>query len=196
MKIYVDFDCVLVNTNDVWLNWVNSKYDKNYVLSDIKYYHFIIDQIGIEVLDWWFNPDNYINDYISPFPGAENFIRDLQNEYGKDNIFIATHSHPNIINSKEKYISEIFNINKKNIIQTPDKWNYTDDGILIDDFIRNILIHKAINKKPGILFNYDGKYLWADKQIQSNLIENNPLYAEKYSEVITLLKGIYGKCNS
>lgn len=177
-KIYLDLDGTLIDTPSVWCKKVNQKYNTNYLPIDILHYNFFQEQHGKEC-EFWREKTFYDNVY--PYFKAQWFVERLKIMCEKKNVIIITWSDSKQIEeSKNKIISYYFNIPKKQIIHTKTKWEYTYDGILVDDHKEHILDHVTHNGKLGFLFNLNNSFGW------NVMNESHPLIKKvtNYNEII------------
>lgn len=158
LKVYLDLDETISDLTIPWIKWLNKNKGTSLTLSDFKTYDFHILNLDPDSADFWKVPGVY-NTVIKPFDWAPEFVNDLNNLY---DLKIITASEDALIEEKDEYILKHFGIEKQNVIHSHDKYHHTRDGILIDDYIKNIRYHVYHNNKPGILFNYLYSRPWAN----------------------------------
>lgn len=164
MKIYLDYDSTLVNFDKAYTQTINERYGTSYTSKDLVTWDFIQEKHGKESEVW---KETGFYDKVVPITGALDFVGSLQYNFGINNIFIITASSPQSIPEKDSHIHKWFKILDDNIIHTNTKFKYTQDGILIDDYIKHICAHIEFNQQPGILFNLNKSYGWCPDEIEN-----------------------------
>ena len=159
MRIYLDFDSTLVDLVSGWINWLKLEKNIRIMQGDITSWNWISETFGEDVNDYWKIKGIY--NTIKPIPGSIEFVTVLKDLYGKENIFIISHSDVTMKKEKELYAEKHYKTLASNFFHAEKKWEYTSDGLLMDDAPHNVLGHTRNNNKPAILFNYRNKYGWA-----------------------------------
>lgn len=189
MKIWLDFDGVLNNLPYAWVNWVNKNYHANITTKDILHFHWLEEEFGESVCDFWKDPNIYQNGTIQPLNGSKDFVFLLQKKYGINNVGVITHSWIGTEQVKDEFIQDYFKIS--NIIHEKDKFRKSGDGILIDDNPKNTAQHCFYNRQFGFIYNRDKEYSWATaNSILTELKSITPLIRFKYSyeEILKFLE--------
>ena len=115
MKIYIDYDTTLVNLIDPWIEWINKKYNVNINSLDINRWYYLREVFGKEADDFWRSSkyNHYTDkDIFQPYDGAVTFVSELQNKFGKDNIFIISSTMDHHVEDKIKHAQHYFNISE------------------------------------------------------------------------------------
>jgi 5'(3')-deoxyribonucleotidase len=159
MKVYCDYDSVLVDFTTPWVKWINRNYHTNVTTLQMKHFEFLRDSFGEHANTYWQTKGCYSE--VFPIPEAPNFLSKLQEMVGKENVFIVTSSHPVTKPEKHEHIQQYFSIAEEQVIHARVKHPHTKDGILIDDHILNCVNHSLNNNAPSIVFDYKGQYGWS-----------------------------------
>lgn len=205
MNIYLDYDSTLVDFNTAWVSFIQRNVDPDFKLHDIETYDQRIhhNQVLHDVArQFWKIEEEYFT--IKPFEGSREFVESLILN-GFD-VQICTSTSKNTHDFKSNHIITHFNglINFNDIIHVDNtclKWQYTKDGILIDDFILPILNHVFSNRMPGIVFNYNEMHMHADVTLNDKLFaetvykidSTNLHYSTNYEQLFDMLKYIKEK---
>lgn len=183
MKIYLDYDDTLVDLIGPTLSWIGVQRGQSpCARSEMVTYDYLPRRYGDWVAEYWRKPHTYFTD-IQPLDGAIEFVEDLKSKYGKHNIFIVTRAAFEIREEKAEHAEYYFGINPENVLFNWDKFMVTKNGILIDDYIENVLGHVSKNLLPGILFNYQNRNPWANTDIQSDWVR----IASTYKDITSIL---------
>jgi 5'(3')-deoxyribonucleotidase len=164
MKVFLDYDNTLCDLLSPWLDWL--KLEKNIRIKqmDIQNWNWISENFGEDTNDYWKTKGIYDN--IKPISGAVEFMMVLKKVYGSENVFLISNSASNMIREKEAHAKKHFGIEGNYFQHADNKWEYTSDGILIDDAPHNVVAHVMNNNKPAILFNYRNRYGWANVPVK------------------------------
>lgn len=178
MKICLDLDMTLNDMSFVWCNHLGIK------PSQVEYFGWIRDAIGIEADRWWANPTCY--EAIKPLPGAVDFIVDLG--LARHDICIITHTHGGqVAEIKDEWIRKYLPSAIK-IIHSGEKYLHTNDCFLLDDCPRHIYDHMRHNPgSKGAIFNYKSQYGWAKSfnvPIQVPVVTS---YEEAYRHIVHIM---------
>jgi len=160
MKLYLDYDNVLVDLVSPWLDWIKDHHRYKIKSTDILHWNWLEQTYGQEINEFWKTEGVYF-DKVSPLPGAVFFVDALRKIFNEEDIFIISASHDTMIWEKEKHAKHYFNIPAHRFLHKHDKYRWTSDGILVDDSVSNISNHVAYNNLPGFLFNYRNSYGWS-----------------------------------
>lgn len=190
-NIYIDLDSTLCN----FISGINNEINRILGLaipiqdSDIISYDYYQKQFGEWVKSIWSSKGFYNN--IIPFEGAVDFINILKLKY---NVIIITSSAKQIELEKEQFVYKYFG--NLEVIHSHNKYEYTKNSILIDDYIKNIAEHTFRNDSPGILFNFKNRYPYADinyNNLSENLKEylkiNKTYYSDSYETCLEIIEG-------
>lgn len=175
MKIYLDYDSTLVNFIDVWVDQINIQTEDTISLDEINQFHHPI--LGKH--DWLFMEYNIYN-HITPFEGAIDFVNSLCRHH---DVTILTHTLSELgATWKRNHIDEYFG-DIKAIFTDQPKHIFSNDGILIDDGIHNVIGHVLNSENHAILFNFDNRYSY----IPSRDLQRNISYLSDYKAILNLL---------
>ncbi len=218
MKIFVDYDTTLVNLIDPWVAWINKKYNVTISSNDINRWYFLGEVFGKEADDFWRKENHYIDkDILLPFKGAVTFFHQLQDEYGKENVKIISSTRDHHTKDKVAHMAHYFGIDSKSvkytkeddsidcndyqvILTSKDKYAYTQNAILIDDYPLHVLEHIYFNKAPGIVFDWENRFGWCKEHnyVIDDGIPNK--HKPKFETVDDFYKSInkklYGRSNN
>jgi len=176
MKVYVDYDTTLVNLIDPWVEWINEKYNVSLLADDINRWLFLGEVFGKEANDFWRSEqyNHYTDkDILQPYDGAVDFFHALQKQFGKENVIIISSTRDHHTKEKIEHAQHYFGINKEQFIPVnKEKYSFTKDGILIDDYPLHVMEHIEYNKQKGIVFNYENRFGWCK---QSNYVLDGTL---------------------
>ena len=164
MKIYVDYDTTLINLIDPWVDWINKRYSVNITSNDINRWYFLGEVFDKTANDFWRSEEynHYIDkEFLSPFEGAVDFFHALEEKYGKSNVIIISATRKHHKEEKIKHAKYYFGITDEQFIASEkEKYEYTKDGILIDDYPLHVMEHIHHNNQKGIVFNYEDRFGW------------------------------------
>lgn len=200
MNIYLDYDSTLVDFNTAWVGFIQRNVDPNFKLSDIETYDQRVhsNQALHDVArQFWKIEEEYAT--VKPFEGSHEFIEMLL--LNGINVRICTSTSKGTHKFKDEHILNNFKglIEYDNIIHVDNtclKWQYTKDGILIDDFILPILNHVFSNRMPGIVFNYNNQHMHADVTLNNKVFaetvykidSTNLHYCTTYNQLLDMIK--------
>jgi len=164
MKIYIDYDTTLINLIDPWVDWINEKYNVNITSNDINRWYFLGEVFDKKANDFWRSEEynHYMDkEFLLPFKGAVDFFHALENKYGKSNVIIISATRKHHKEEKIKHAKHYFGIiDEQFIASEKEKYEYTKDGILIDDYPLHVMEHIHHNNQKGIVFNYEDRFGW------------------------------------
>lgn len=173
LKLYVDFDGVILNTIDVSYRLIEEQgielVDSNYE----KIQHFFVN------IDW-----NKLISLSKPINNSIKYLKELMNSDLYD-VTILTHVNTKKeINVKQKYLDEV--IPGIDVIYVNKKDNKCDvvdckNTILVDDFTGNLDLW---HQKGGISI----KFSTTDKKYEYMAIDNLGKLIEKYNEISKLVE--------
>jgi hypothetical protein len=195
MSAFFDFDDFLVGLNPIMIDWAKAEYGKTITLEQISHFDWWLEQFGNEFSRFWKTPSLYGK--IKPLPGAVWFIKESINLLGRENVVIATVTHPAVVEIKEALSLEFFGIKPHQMNSHAEKHLITN-GPLTDDFPLNISRHIQHQNKPGILFNMNGRYGWGNPEtyaakcpsINATKQSHKFLYAQTHEQVFNHLVAI------
>lgn len=199
--VCVDMDDTIENLLEVWVQELNTRYNKNYKFSDVLYWDITrcfsdlsTNQI-LEVLD-----DLKVYDKITPYKDAQKYLK-LLNENDMFEVYIATQTHSQVFTYKMDHV--LFKhfpfFTNRQIICIANKQLLNCD-VLIDDSVLNlingnydkILIDKPYNKNYQTVnindLNYNKNIIkrannWKDIYnyliLKENYLSNKKLSQEK-----------------
>jgi len=145
LKIYLDYDEVLVNLNEEWIKYYNLKNNTNYSIDDIdKFYWWDDKDNGLDFL--LKNNDCYKN--VSIKKDVNKFFDIAKNNNILNNMRIVTFSYPNNLLSKYNHIKKNFPwFDEKDIHITGQKWELDfNHSIIIEDSASHSV--KIVRKNP------------------------------------------------
>jgi len=176
MKVYIDYDTTLINLIDPWIEWINKKYNVIITSNDINRWYFLGEVFGKEADDFWRHSKyNHYADknILKPYNGAVDFFLTLQKQFGEENVIIISSTRDHHTKEKIEHAQFYFGINKEQFIPVnKEKYSFTKDGILIDDYPLHVMEHVQHNKQKGIVFNYENRFGWCK---QSNYVVDRTL---------------------
>jgi len=180
-KAFVDYDSMLYDLQEAAIKRAKEVYNVELTYEDIDCWTFFERYPeAIKAYTEWEHYSKGIH-----FDGAVEFMHNLYDIFGKDNVFILTNSHSSLIEKKDKEIEKIYGT--KNIIHAEHKYLITGDNFLFDDYHVNIEKHVQHNKNGiGVLFDYQGRYSWNKKPIEKEY--NRVIRATDYNEIIEFVK--------
>ncbi len=144
----VDFDGVLCNLGDSWLEYINNKKGTNYSTKDIKSYG---TPIFMDNFDFILQEDLYSK--VPLFEGADDFMFELQ-KLGE--VQIVTHSFEESIKVKDEFIFENFPYCKVIHTNSHNKEEFTKDTFVIEDRKEFFYTHNTL----GVIFSNNNKHLY------------------------------------
>jgi len=185
VKIYIDYDSTLINFIGPWLSWVNNKYKVTLQSNDINRWYFLGEVFGKEADYFWRSKQyNHYADktFLQPYQGAKDFFQTMQKQFEEKNVIIisSTKEHHKI--EKLEHAQYYFGVKQEQFIPingSQEKYTFTKDGILIDDYSLDIMKHVSHNQQKGFVFNYDNKYGWCKK---NNFVLDK--YLSKFMHVV------------
>ena len=168
MKVFIDYDTTLIDLIHPWLHWVNQRYNTYLTPNDITRWYFLREELGEEVDDFWKSDAfNWYRDknVLQPFCGAVDFVKQLQHDIGQENVWIISSTKEHHKLEKLAHIVHYFDIQEHNcLLVGKEKYLYTSNGILIDDYPLHVMEHIHHNQQKGIVFNFNNEFGWAQKQ--------------------------------
>ena len=146
MILLFDVDGTVVNTPELWLNWISSKTQHKFPIQKMKYYESFDEQIktistNLDLYDFWRQSDLYDN--LVPYQKA---VSEYKNYKSRDNkILFVSHSNifPEHIRSKKAFLRKYFP-DHDGFIST-DKKEMVRGDVLIDDCPNHLLKYKEQN---------------------------------------------------
>lgn len=200
-KIVLDLDDVLANQVESWNIWMyeNGFTDKVLTRQDIRTYdHYLVSGYDPSVFDFY-KKQNCYEDWVVPFDGSHLFLEWCQEEF--DEVMILSYATSKKCQTDKKaFVKKHFNFDNIQFSSSKkEKYTFTKDCILIDDYPINVLGHVINNKNHGIIFNKNGENGWSDlidyrdqtKDMSSSDFKN--IYtATSYKEVENLIYKLKG----
>ena len=183
LKVVCDFDGLLNDLPQVWVDWIEEEFGRHFELKDIPDYSYIPKVVGERAVSFWNTPGFYSK--VSPLPGAVEFVNALKDSVGKANVSICTSTPVSIIREKDAFIMENFGFQKHQIIHTPVKHPFTRGSVLLEDYKLNAIAHAVHNREPAILFDNGGIYGWAKLLPEER---ENILTVSTYGEILSTLQ--------
>lgn len=175
LKVFCDFDDVLINFCEVWVSLINEQNNTNVRVDDIKSWN-ISEAFPSLTKEQVYKPlyETEIWCRVSPLPGAVDGLQKLINDGHQ--VYIATSSHYKTIADKvDRVLLRYFPFfNLDNLIVIKHKQLLSGD-VLIDDGIHNLV---------------GGKYKGILKSAPHNLsckLEDNIFRANDWNEIYQLV---------
>ena len=163
INIVCDLDDVLCNFVESWNIWLyeNGHTSKILLNEDIHTYDYYIRRFDRKVLDFY-QVENPYEDRVEPLDGALFFLEWCQEEF--DNVTILSYaSTEHNKKCKREFVKKHFGFdNIKFSDSKVEKFMFTKNSILVDDYPINLIQHTKNNLNPSILFNYNCKNTWAN----------------------------------
>lgn len=174
MKIGIDFDNILSNTTETYINLYNKITNSNYEMKDITDYNmsiFLPINHKKIINDLWLN--NELWDNIKPIEDSQKYIEMLSKEH---ELYIITATNIENANIKYKWIRKNYPyINPKNFIVCNDK-QMVNVNIMIDDCIDNL----SNSTYKGVLLDYP----WN----QCKCLDNNIVRVYNWEQIYEVIK--------
>ena len=146
MILLFDVDGTVVNTPELWLNWISSKTKNKFSRNNMKYYESFEEQFSkintnIDLYDFWRQSDLYDN--LTPYKQSVLFYKELKK--GKHQVLFVSHSNifPEHIRSKKAFLRKYFP-DLDGFIST-DKKEMVRGDVLVDDCPNHLLKYKEQN---------------------------------------------------
>lgn len=154
MTLLFDVDGTVVNTPELWLNWISSKTQHKFPIEKMKYYESFDEQIktistNLDLYDFWRQSDLYDN--LVPYQKA---VSEYKNYKSRDNkIVFVSHSNtfPEHIRSKKAFLRKYFP-DHDGFIST-DKKEMVRGDVLVDDCPNHLLKYKEFNPKSAVVLS-------------------------------------------
>lgn len=183
MRIYVDLDTVLNDLDDVWLEYCWQRTGKAHKSAEICDWGWIFRTYGDAAGEFF--KDNFYH-RVRPRIGAKKFLEDLT-ELGLRPVIISSYvySESRERKLKEKWIGE--RLGTYELIVSRHKQIWTGPYVLIDDNIKNCLLHIFNNDADAILFNPDGAFPYA-LPLPSENFNGKLRYHTSYDDIINSMK--------
>ena len=123
MKICLDYDATLVDLMTPWMKWIRKTYNCTFTTRQISRFYFLSDVLGNEVSEFWKTEGCYKK--VSPIEGAQEFVKKLQDTYGKENIHIVTATNKHMQDEKTNHAVTNFNVPESQIHHVREKYKLT-----------------------------------------------------------------------
>lgn len=197
MKIVLDLDDVLCNFVDAWCNWAYEQKLTPVPITrgDVSTYDYFFKTFGKDAHDFYLkDPYRVYRELVTPFDGSKDFMVWCHENFDEVQILShATNRHSKIC--KREFVNKHFDFDNIDFSSSRvEKFNFTKDCILVDDFPTNVLKHVARNNNHGIIFNRNNGNGWAALHKYDELItEEQPdlskmHYSNSYCETKYLLR--------
>ena len=154
MILLFDVDGTVVNTPELWLNWISSKTQYKFPIEKMKYYESFDEQIktistNLDLYDFWRQSDLYDN--LVPYKKAVFAYEDYKSRDNK--IVFVSHSNifPEHIRSKKAFLRKYFP-DHDGFIST-DKKEMVRGDVLVDDCPHHLLKYKEHNIKSAVVLS-------------------------------------------
>ena len=154
MILLFDVDGTVVNTPEIWLNWISSKTQYNFPIQKMNYYESFDEQIKtisthLDLYDFWRQSDLYDN--LVPYKKAVSAYEDYKSRDNK--IVFVSHSNifPQHIRSKKAFLRKYFP-DHDGFIST-DKKEMVRGDVLVDDCPHHLLKYKEHNIKSAVVLS-------------------------------------------
>lgn len=185
LKIFVDYDCVLSNLQAESIKKAKKEYGVELTFEDINSWSFF-DKYPLvySVFKEW-----ELYKEAEDFDQSIWFMEQLYAMFGKENVYILTHTHESFINEKDEEIKKTYGTN--NIIHAEHKYLHTGNHVLIDDYHINVELHAKHNKGLGLLFDRKGEYGWSKEPIEDKY--ENVMRVTSYEEILSVLAHVAPK---
>jgi hypothetical protein len=147
--------------------------------------YYFENNLGKEATKAWGHWENY--QHVKLLRDTKPFIKTLKTFF--DNhlqiITASVNECGTMHENKDKYIEEHLNINPNNIFHTSTKYEYTKNGILVDDGPHNIADHLVKTNGNAILFNFGNNRGWATMEhVEKELKKRHNLTQEEINELL------------
>lgn len=146
MILLFDVDGTVVNTPELWLNWISSKTKNKFSRNNMKYYESFEEQFSkinttIDLYDFWRQSDLYDN--LTPYKQSVLFYKELKK--GKHQVLFVSHSNifPEHIRSKKAFLRKYFP-DHDGFIST-DKKEMVRGDVIVDDCPNHLFKYKERN---------------------------------------------------
>lgn len=186
-KIYCDLDSTLCN----FLEYVCNRINKMYGLA-IELYPEMIDrydyfqlEFGDQIKSVWSTSGIYDN-HIQPYTDAPEFIANLRNLVGGNNIIIITSGPIEVQEEKTRFCKNNFGIS--NVIHASTKWPHCVDGIIVDDYHKHIDEFTLNLDREAILFNYDDSLPYVSNGLLYITRKELVKYCTSYNDILEEIK--------
>jgi len=147
-RIGLDFDCILANTTEAWVNLYNRYVNGNLEIDNITEWNiskFVPEKHKGIIMDLLFNKRLW--ESIQPLPDSQYYTSLLCKDY---DVYVITNTHWKTYKAKVEWLIKQYPyIDTNNIIVTSKK-QMIDVDLLVDDYEMN-LISGSYNK---VLLNY------------------------------------------
>lgn len=154
MILLFDVDGTVVNTPELWLNWISSKTQHKFPIQKMNYYESFDEQIktistNLDLYDFWRQSDLYDN--LTPYEKAVSAYKDYKSRDNK--IVFVSHSNifPEHIRSKKAFLRKFFP-DHDGFIST-DKKEMVRGDVLVDDCPHHLLKYKEHNIKSAVVLS-------------------------------------------
>lgn len=182
--LILDLDSTLVDFCSSWLKWLFERgfSEKVHSKQEVTDYNWIQRTYGEETTNFFLEDPQRTYSSIVPFSEAQDFVYWCKRMF---NVKILTHSsQKSTEDAKRKFIDRWFNCESCFFEVLEDKFLYTSNSILFDDYPLHICKHIEFNKSPGILFNHNKENGWGFIKDYNYRVDKS-LYNETYTYWVT-----------
>lgn len=183
--ISFDIDSVLLDTEKRIINFIKKEYNVSITQKEITHWDYYAMNFP-KVIELFTKPELYDN--VEAIKNMDKVLSKLISKVGSDKIQFITSSHSNIEKAKEETVLKLYKhikdiekidfihvglkcLNEKDT-KSHNKFEYSNNTILIDDAIHNIDSHINFNEKnKGILVDFG--YGWNQNYSHKNVIRAN-----------------------
>jgi len=193
-KIYIDYDGTLVDFLKPWLSEINRLSKQNEIITENNENEYK------ETKDKYRYIYNNILFYkkVKGFKGSKNFLKELKSNNYYITIITANTSNAQM-KSKNKHIkinydklyNEIIYVFESKAQKGGKKYEYTKDGIFIDDNLTYIEGHLKNNNTLAIYYNHNGVVDNKENKEKIKYLKEKYKkfrYTENYKEVLNYIK--------
>lgn len=185
--IWLDYDATLVDFGTAWIDWINETLELHQpiTIKDSHTWTTLEERFGRIVRRFWQTPGVYLKS-VKPFQCAKEFVHTLQMTYGIENVWIITSSNEDMYTEKDYHIHANFGIPLNQIKHHWEKWRFTNGGILMDDYHKNVHDHVDKIGSSAIAFNLHNMHPWAERHMFR--FDSQVAYCTTYDEAYNAIK--------
>jgi 5'(3')-deoxyribonucleotidase len=184
-KLVLDFDSTLCDLMSPWMDWLHREKFSSVVhaLSEVETYDWISRNYGSQGNGFFHNdPEHTYSNYVLPFPDAKLFVEWAQEHFGE--VVIVTHSSKKSTErAKREWGQEYLNFDNFFFFsELEDKYKFTGDGILVDDYPLHVIRHIARNNSSAVLFDYNLENGWSKMENYKDIIEEENFEPSRFRQ--------------
>lgn len=161
-KVFLDLDDTLADLVNSWNAWLyeNEFTEEKLTKKDITTYDFYIKNFNSSAMDFY-KKYNCYEEWVQPLVGSHLFLDWCEQNF--DEVEILSYATTEKCKSdKKEFVKKHFGFdNIKFSDSKNEKYTFTKNSILVDDYPANILPHILNNKCPGIIFNHNNENSWS-----------------------------------